>query len=135
MRISKAAILGLLELADRIQDRISSLEATIPNYQSTWNISIAARSTLKPEAAIYTPRPVGEKRLESTLSTTKTPVMLEAAGNKVIETLLESRKREIEEEVVKMMKISYARRYLQVRAASTGRPTNVADKTQTMPGA
>lgn len=64
-------------------------------------ISAASKSTLKPEAAVYTPRPVGEKWLEANISPAKPPVLAEGTGNEAMATFLKRQKRESNEDIVR----------------------------------
>ena len=64
----------------------------------------AVRSTLKPEAAIYTPRSRGDKRPEPSSSAAKTHIGSEAAGNIAMATLVKQRKRPTLEEAVQSLR-------------------------------
>ena len=62
--------------------------------------SVASKSTLKPEAPVYTPKSAGDKRPVSTRPTTKAHVMAEGVGNEAMASFIKVRKPETAEDAV-----------------------------------
>ena len=72
--------------------------ATVPTTVTA--SSVTSKSTLKPEAPVYTPKSAGDKGLGSTRPNTKAPVMAGGIGNGAMTSFVEERKRETAEDAV-----------------------------------
>ena len=71
---------------------------------TTNTTSTTTRSTLKPEAAIYTPKSTEEKRLQSYISAPGNRLGTEAAGNIAMATFIKQRRRQTLEEAVQSLR-------------------------------
>ena len=91
------------------QKSISDLPRTVAHdplaRPLTTNVASATtRSTLKPEAAIYTPKFVEEKRPQSYVSAPGNRLGTEAAGNIAMATFIKQRRRQTVEEAVQSLR-------------------------------
>ena len=72
--------------------------ATVPTTVTAR--SVTSKSTLKPEAPVYTPKSAGDKGLGSTRPNTKAHVMAEGVGNGAMASFIKVRKPETAEDAV-----------------------------------